>query len=605
MKKWLLFVCLFVSLPGVAVLAQTPVDYVWWNPAQSDFPVIEGQAWRGKDILSPYDRLPAEAEKSVRKAVWDLSRNAAGLMIRFRASTDRITVRYVVSGKQSMPHMPATGVSGVDLYAGNSDGDWLWCNGKYAFGDTIQYQFANLEPNDAYHQKGREYRLYLPLYNSVQWLEIGVPKGVTLTPLPVRVDKPIVVYGTSIAQGGCASRAGMAWTSILGRKMDRPLINLAFSGNGRLEKEVVDRVAQIEAKIYVLDCLPNLVANADRKLEDVYTLIVEAVKNLRSKQPTTPILLVEHAGYTDGGVSPLRRKYYTDVNEVMRKAFTQLKGEGFGQLYLLPKSQINLDSDAMVDGTHPSDLGMQQYAEAYERSLRSILNEPSGTVSTTKPRTQSRDSRIYDWQTRHHEILARLKTHPPRIVYLGNSITHYWGGEPIAPRAAGADSWKTGLEPLGVQNMGYGWDRIENVLWRVYHGELDGYSASQVVLMIGTNNLQHNSDAEITAGLKFLVQAIKVRQPTADILLIGILPRRNEEKRLTVLNEDLAQMAGEANIHFAQPGLVFLKPDGKIDEALFSDGLHPNAEGYRQFAAKLQPLLKAPEPVLKTKKASR
>ncbi|WP_138991329.1 SGNH/GDSL hydrolase family protein [Larkinella sp. C7] len=602
MKKWLLFVCLFASLPGVKGLAQTPVDYVWWNPAQSDFPVIEGQAWRGKDIQSPYDRLPAEAEKSVRKAVWDLSRNAAGLMIRFRASTDRITVRYIVKGKQSMPHMPATGVSGVDLYAGNSDGDWLWCNGKYAFGDTIQYQFANLEPNDAYHQKGREYRLYLPLYNSVQWLEIGVPKGVTLTPLPVRVDKPIVVYGTSIAQGGCASRAGMAWTSILGRKMDRPLINLAFSGNGRLEKEVVDRVAQIEAKIYILDCLPNLVAS---KLEDVYTLIVDAVKNLRSKQPTTPILLVEHAGYTDGGVSPLRRKYYTDVNEVMRRAFTQLKGEGFGQLYLLTKSQINLDSDAMVDGTHPSDLGMQQYAEAYERSLRSILNEPSGTVSTTKPRTQSRDSRIYDWQTRHHEILARLKTHPPRIVYLGNSITHYWGGEPLAPRAAGADSWKGVLEPLGVQNMGYGWDRIENVLWRVYHGELDGYSAAQVVLMIGTNNLQHNSDAEITAGLKFLVQAIKVRQPTADILLIGILPRRNEEKRLTVLNEELAQMAGEANIQFAQPGLVFLKPDGKIDEALFSDGLHPNAEGYRQFAAKLQPLLKAPEPVLKTKKASR
>jgi lysophospholipase L1-like esterase len=601
MKKWLLFVCLFVSLPGVPVFAQSPTEYVWWNPAQSDFPVIEGQGWRDKDIQNPYDRLPAESEKSVRKAVWDLSRNSAGLMIRFRASTDKIVVRYAVSGRQSMPHMPATGVSGVDLYGATSDGDWLWCNGKYAFGDTTRYEFTNMEPAE----RGREFRLYLPLYNSLKWLEIGVPKGVTLTPLPIRVDKPIVVYGTSIAQGGCASRAGMAWTSILGRKMDRPLINLAFSGNGRLEKEVVDRVAQIDAKIYVLDCLPNLVANADRKLEDVYTLIVEAVKNLRSKQPTTPILLVEHAGYTDGGISPLRRKYYTDVNEVMRKAFTQLKGEGFDQLYLLPKSQINLDSDAMVDGTHPTDLGMMQYAEAYEKSLRAILNEPSGLVSTTKPRTQTRDSRIYDWQTRHHEIMARLKTHPPRIVFMGNSITHYWGGEPVAPRAAGVDSWKTVLEPLGVQNMGYGWDRIENVLWRVYHGELDGYKAAQVVLMIGTNNLGINTDAEITAGLKFLVQAIQVRQPTADILLIGILPRRNEEKRLTVLNEELAQMAGEANIHFAQPGLVFLKPDGKIDEALFSDGLHPNAEGYRQFVAKLQPLLKAPEPVLKAKKASR
>ncbi|GAB3906950.1 SGNH/GDSL hydrolase family protein [Larkinella knui] len=601
MKKSLLFVCLFISLNWRTGFAQTPTELVWWNPAEAEFPVIEGQGWRGKDLQNPYDRLPAEAEKSVRKAVWDLSRNATGLMIRFRASTDKVTVRYVVSGRQSMPHMSATGVSGVDLYAGTSDGDWLWCNGKYTFGDTIQYQFANMEAAE----RGREFRLYLPLYNTVKWLEIGVPKGVTLTPLPVRNDKPIVVYGTSIAQGACASRAGMAWTSIVGRKMDRPLINLAFSGNGRLEKEVVDRVAQIDAKIYVLDCLPNLIANGDRTLEDVNRLILEAVKNLRQKQPTTPILLVEHAGYTDGGISPVRRNYYAGVNEVMRRAFTQLKGEGIDQLYLLPKSQINLDQDAMVDGTHPSDLGMQQYAEAYEQSLRAILKEPLGPFSTTKPRTQTRDSRIYDWQTRHHEILARLKTNPPRIVYMGNSITHYWGGEPVAPRAAGADSWKAVMEPLGVQNMGYGWDRIENVLWRVYHGELDGYSAAQVLLMIGTNNLQLNSNEEITAGLKFLIQAIKVRQPTAEIVLIGILPRRNEEKRLATLNEDLAQMAGEANIRFAQPGTVFLKPDGTIDETLFGDGLHPNAEGYRQFAAKLQPFLKTPEPVLKAKKASR
>jgi lysophospholipase L1-like esterase len=378
MKKLLLFACLFVSLNCVAVFAQTPAEFVWWNPANAEFPVIEGQAWRGKDIQNPYDRLPAEAEKSVRKAVWDLSRNSAGLMIRFRASTDKVTVRYVVTGKQGMPHMPATGVSGVDLYAGTSDGDWLWCNGKYAFGDTIQYQFANMEPNDSYHQKGREYRLYLPLYNTVKWLEIGVPQGVTLTPLPVRVDKPIVVYGTSIAQGGCASRAGMAWTSILGRKMDRPLINLAFSGNGRLEKEVVNYLTQIDAKVFVLDCLPNMISVSTLKPEEVYNRILESVKTLRQKRPATPILLVEHAGYTDGGISPLRRNYYTEVNDLMRKAFTQLKGEGIDQLYLLPKSQINLDSDAMVDGTHPSDLGMQQYAEAYERSLRVVLKVPAG-----------------------------------------------------------------------------------------------------------------------------------------------------------------------------------------------------------------------------------
>ncbi|RYF54603.1 MAG: acetylhydrolase, partial [Cytophagaceae bacterium] len=141
-------------------------------------------------------------------------------------------------------------------------------------------------------------------------------------------------------------------------------------------------------------------------------------------------------------------------------------------------------------------------------------------------------------------------------------------------------------------NMGYGWDRVENVLWRVYHGELEGYKADQVVLMIGTNNIQLNTDAEIVAGLKFLIQAIKFRQPTAEVLMVGILPRRDGETRVATLNEAIAQMTTEPNAAFVQPGFVFLQPNGKIDESLFSDGLHPNAEGYRKLAEALKPYLK-------------
>ena len=602
MKKSLLVLFVFLSATQLTALAQPATDYVWWNPAQNDVPVIEGQAWSGKTIKNPYDRLPAQAEKSVRKEVWNLSHNTAGLLVRFRASTDQIVIRYTVSGKHALPHMPATGVSGVDLYGVSSDGDWLWCAGKSSFGDTIQYRFTNLEPNDPYHQKGREYRLYLPLYNSVQWLEVGVPTGVTLTPLPVRDDRPIVVYGTSIAQGACASRPGMAWTAILGRKLDRPVINLGFSGNGRLEKEVVELLPDIDAKLYVLDCLPNLVATVGIKPDEIKTRIQEAVKTLRRQKPTTPILLVEHAGYTEGGINPTRRQLYTDVNELMQQAFAQLKSEGIQKLYLLPKSAINLSPDAMVDGTHPTDLGMQQYADAYERMIRPILSEPVGEAATMKPRTQFRDARVYDWETRHRNILTRLKSQPPRIIFFGNSITHFWGGDPKGARAAGADSWDSRMEPLGVQNMGYGWDRIENVLWRVYHGELDGYSAAQVVLMIGTNNLQLNTDAEISDGLAFLVRAIQSRQPNTDVLLVGILPRREMETRIAILNQRIAQVAGELNATFIQPGTVFLQPDGKINESLFSDGLHPNAEGYRQLANKLVPYLKVSEPGKKAKK---
>lgn len=601
MKKMLLLFLAFFCV-NVAALAQQSANYVWWNPAQADSSVIEGQGWTGTALQNSYDRLPASVEKKVRQPVWNLAHNAAGLLIRFRASTDQLIVRYVVMGKQALPHMPATGVSGVDLYAGNSDGDWLWCAGKYTFGDTIQYQFTNLHPNDTYHQKGREYRLYLPLYNSVKWLEIGVPTGVSFTPLPVRVDKPIVIYGTSIAQGACASRPGMAWPAILGRKLDRPIINLGFSGNGRLEKEIIDLLPEIDAKLYVLDCLPNLIATVGIRPDTIKSRIIESVKTLRRQRPTTPILLVEHAGYTDSDINPTRRQLYSDVNVLMGQAFAQLKSEGIKNVSILPKSAINLDNDAMVDGTHPTDLGMQQYADAYERSIRVILNEPTGEASTMKPRTQYRDARVYDWETRHRSIMARVKNKPPRIVFIGNSITHFWGGESTGATVRGSDSWDAVLAPLGTMNLGYGWDRIENVLWRVYHGELDGFSVAQIVLMIGTNNLQFNSDTEISNGLAFLVRAIQARQPNADILLIGVLPRRDGESRVAMLNQRIAQVAGELNVTFIQPGTVFLKPDGKIDETLFGDGLHPNAEGYQQLIANIRPYLKPVELSPKRKK---
>lgn len=601
MIRKLLSFLLIATVQCLTVFAQTTPDYVWWNPAQHSFPVIEGQAWP-KEVQSPYDRLPARAEKSVRPPVWNLSHNGAGLLIRFKASTDQLVVRYAVSGSQALPHMPATGVSGVDLYALDSDGNWHWCTGKYSFKDTLEYRFTGLTPNDQYHPKGREYRLYLPLYNSVKWLEIGVPKGTSFTPLPTRIEKPIVIYGTSIAQGACASRPGMAWTAILGRKLDRPVINLAFSGNGRLEKEIIQLLPEVDAKLYVLDCLPNLVASVGIAPDEIKNRIIESVKTLRQKRPAVPVLLVDHAGYTEGSLNATRRKYYMDANELMSQAFAQLKTEGINQVYLLSRTDINLGMDDMVDGTHPTDLGMQHYADAYEKIIRTILNEPVGPYATTKPCTQFRDAAIYDWETRHRETLELVKAKPPRIVFLGNSITHYWGGKPQAPISRGSDSWNAVLEPLGTQNFGYGWDRIENVLWRVYHDELDGYAATQVVVMIGTNNLQLNTDTEIVEGLTFLVNAIKARQPGASVLLLGILPRRQGEPRILELNKRIARAAGQVDVTFADPGTVFLKDDGKIDEALFTDGLHPNGEGYQKLVAKLSPYLKPIEQSHKQKR---
>lgn len=589
MKARLLFF-IFLVLNNSFSFSQT-TQITWWNPVSSQFPVIEGQAWPDQ-VKNRYDRLPARTEKLVREQVWDLSTQSAGLMIRFRANSGEIKIRYQVGGKLSLPHMPSTGVSGVDLYAISNDGEWRWCAAKYAFGDTITYNFKNIDPVDQNHKLGREYRLFLPLYNNVKWLEIGVPDGARFEALPVRPDKPIVVYGTSIAQGACASRPGMAWTSILSRKLDDPLINLGFSGNGRLEKEVVDMVSEIDAKIFVLDCLPNLVASVKISLDEVKARILNAVRDLRKKHNSTPILLAEHDGYTDEAINSVSRKNYQEVNTVMKEAFTQLKSEGIKDIYLIPKEDFQQDIETMVDGTHPTDLGMMRYAEAYEKHIRKILNEPTGAFATTKPCTQLRELNNYDWETRHREILTLNKTEKPNTVVIGNSITHFWGGLPKGPRATGEDSWNKTFGMTGVRNMGYGWDRIENVLWRVYHGELDSYNAKKIFVNIGTNNLQWNKDEEILEGWKLLIEAIKFRQPDADLMMVGIYPRREQEDRVRKLNVELKQLAKTMNVNFVDPGLVLATKNGKIDETLFSDGLHPNARGYAILGKAFEPFVK-------------
>ncbi|MCW3117399.1 MAG: lipolytic protein family [Chitinophagaceae bacterium] len=581
---------IFLSVP---VFSQTAiVTYKWWNPAENTFPVLEGQAWP-KELNSFYDRLPARAEQTVRPDVWNLSKNSAGLYIKFNSNASDIIVKYVVQNKGSyaMPHMPATGVSGIDLYAITQGGQWVWAPGRYKFGDTIEYHFSNMEVDQEFKGRDCEFRLFLPLYNSVTWMQFGVPADKSFIPAPLTKEKPIVIYGTSIAQGGCASRPGLAWTAILERKLDRPLINLAFSGNGRLEKPVIDLINEIDASIYVLDCLPNLVASGGFSDEELERRISTSIKDLREKHPSTPILIVEHSlSRSTGIIETVRNTECEKANKISQLVFAKLTAQGVKGLYQLTNAEIGLGIDATVDGVHPNDIGMEKYAAAYTTRIQTILREPQGTYSTTIPVIQTRDG--YDWRGRHEAIKLRNKNHTPENVIIGNSIIHYWAGEPAAATVNGADSWKKYLEPLGLQNMGFGWDRVENALWRIYHGELDDYTTKHVVVMIGTNNLGLNTDKEIIAGLKQLLEAIKLRQPRATILLSGIFPRRDMEKRVATINAAYAKLALAMKVVYINPGKVLLNSSGKIDESLFGDGLHPNAKGYDKLAPVIAGYLK-------------
>lgn len=338
----------------------------WYGESPEMMQALEGRGW--EDI--GFNRLPDSAENIVRPPVWNLSRQTAGLSLRFTSDSPEIQVSYTpTSSRLEMPHMPATGVSGVDLYVKDGSGKMLWVRGSYKFGEKVTYQFQL--DNESGIQK--EFQLFLPLYNGLSGLEMGVPDDKSFAFTPKRTEKPILVYGTSIAQGACASRAGMAWTNIVAREMNRPMINLAFSGNGRMETEVIEYVSQIDPAIFILDCLPNLTPGSGFSSDEIKEKIKYAVTTLRAKYPNTPILLTEHAGYSDGLVYEPRAEIYENLNIWLQESLAKLQTAGVTGLYLLTKDEIGMGTDDFVDGTHPSDLGMAKYADAYAKKLKEVL----------------------------------------------------------------------------------------------------------------------------------------------------------------------------------------------------------------------------------------
>lgn len=327
---------------------------------------VEGRAWPEQERLRWFDRFPAAAEKTVTRAVWNLSRDSAGMMARFKTDATAIHVHYKLSKTQeqlSMWNMPTSGVSGLDLYARDAAGKWRWVQVARARAPEVKMELVSeLAPGS------REYAAYLPLFNGVESLEIGVPKGASFEGLPPRNDKPIVFYGTSITHGIAASRPGMVHTAILGRRFDRPVINLGFSGNGRMDAAVGAFLAQIDAAVFVIDCLPNMGP------ADVRAKAGPLVRQLRAARPETPIVLVEDRRLTNDWILPAKAKFHDDNHAALREVFETLQREGVKNLHYIPGDHLyGDDAEGATDGSHASDLGFVRQADVMEPILRAAL----------------------------------------------------------------------------------------------------------------------------------------------------------------------------------------------------------------------------------------
>lgn len=326
---------------------------------------VEGRILPDQERVKWFDRLPASAKDSVSSSVWNLSRDSAGIVARFKSDTASIHVHYKLSkANLAMPHMPATGVSGVDLYARDADGKWKWVQVTRPAAQEVKAELIKgLAPGY------REYALYLPLYNGIESLEVGVDKDAKFEGCPPR-EKPLVFYGTSITHGACASRPGMVHTAILGRRLDMPVVNLGFSGNGRMDKAVGDYLVQIDAAAYVIDCLPNM------QPADVTAKCVPLVKQLREARPETPIILVEDRRFTNDWITPAKYDLHTQNHAALRMAFEMLKRDGVAQLYYIEGDHLyGDDTEGATDASHANDLGFMRQADIFEPVIRSALGK--------------------------------------------------------------------------------------------------------------------------------------------------------------------------------------------------------------------------------------
>jgi hypothetical protein len=326
---------------------------------------VEGRGW--DDTKNFYDRLPAKAEGLVRPPVWDLSHDSAGLCVRFVTDATTLRARWaLIRSWLYLPNETAIANSGLDLYVKTENG-WHWLAVGQPTAQTNEVTLVDkLLPGK------REYLLYLPLYNGVTSVELGIPTNAIIDNAPPwgpGVRKPIVFYGTSILQGLSASRPGMVHSAILSRKFNWPVINLGFSGNGKMEPELAGLLAELDPSVYVLDCLPNM--NADEIKERVEPF----VHKLRNAHPETPIVLVEDRTLQDSFLITGRMEYYHLKDRALLKAaYDHLRQSGVTNLYYIPGDHLfGDDGEGSVDGSHPTDLGFTRQAKIFAQTLGPIL----------------------------------------------------------------------------------------------------------------------------------------------------------------------------------------------------------------------------------------
>ena len=350
MKKLLFFLMLgpMVSFGQNYSLLSKDINYFG-----KDFFRLEGTLIPDSLKENRYDRLPISYKEIVREPVWDLSKSSAGMSIRFLSNSKSINVKWTILNNLKMNHMAETGIKGVDLYFKNKD-NWQYLNTGRP--DGIKNESTLI---DNMSEEMREFKIFLPLYDGVVNIEVGIDSNsVIKKPLKNR-NKSIIFYGTSITQGGCASRPGMAHTNIISRKLDLDCINFGFSGNGRMEQPIAKLISESKPLFYVIECMPNMI-----NPENVTNKTIPLVKTIRENNSEAPIVFVENFITTSPILDKKRENEIRGMNLALKTEYQKMISDGYNNIfYVESKNAIGNDNEGTVDGVHFTDLGFIRYAD--------------------------------------------------------------------------------------------------------------------------------------------------------------------------------------------------------------------------------------------------
>lgn len=367
------------AIAPVAIAADEP-EKPWTYVDAQNLRIIN-HAFAGETERT-YARLPRYVKDSIPEGreLWDRQQCSSGIGVRFATNSTRIGSKYTLYWDTHMIHMADTGLKGTDLYILEGDSVWRHVNTNrpYVKKDENGNKTKLVESTYVSNLDGKmhEYVIYFPLYDGIEDFSVKVDSGAVITkgsPEVINANRRIVAYGTSILQGGCASRTGMAATNIIGRELNCEVVNLGFSGEGKQDTYVARAMATIpDVDVFLLDPVPN----CTEMMCD--TLTYNFVKTLRALRPDVPIVMLEGPIYPYARYDSFFGKYLPKKNDAFRRNYERLKAENPNNLYYVTSEGLDgPEDDGTVDGIHLTDLGFLHYANKMIPILRPLLDAHS------------------------------------------------------------------------------------------------------------------------------------------------------------------------------------------------------------------------------------